>query len=51
MYIYIYLSIYAAVSNKKTEAQAIFLYPFKVCLLCKWKFVIFPFVDEEINGS
>ncbi len=33
------------------EAQAIFLYLFNVCSLCKWKCVICPFVNKETNGS
>jgi hypothetical protein len=28
-----------------------FLNPFTVCKLCKRKFVVCPFVDEETNGS
>ncbi len=28
-----------------------FLNLFIICSSCKWKFVIFPFVDEETNGS
>jgi hypothetical protein len=41
--------IYATVSNRKriTKAQAIFLNPFTVNSLCKCKFVVCPFVDEE----
>ncbi len=35
----------------KTEAQAIFLNPFTVCSLCKWKFVVCLFVDEKTYGS
>jgi hypothetical protein len=35
----------------KTEAHAIFLNSFNVCSLSKRKFVVFPFVDEETNGS
>ncbi len=52
LYIYIYIQ-YAAVSNQKwkTDAQAIFLNPFMVCSLCKWKFVVCPFVDNESNGN
>jgi hypothetical protein len=30
----------------RTEAQAV-----TVCSLCKQKFVVCPFVDEETNGS
>jgi hypothetical protein len=33
------------------EVQAIFLQPFTVCSLCKRKFVDFPYVYEETNGS
>jgi hypothetical protein len=33
------------------EAQAIFPNPFTVCSLCKWKFVVCLFVDEETNGN
>jgi hypothetical protein len=37
--------------KRKTEAQAIFLNPFPACSLCKLKFAIGPFADEETNGS
>ncbi len=37
--------------KQKTEAQAIFLNPFSVCFLCKRKFVICLFADEETNKS
>jgi hypothetical protein len=37
--------------KRKTEAQAIFLNPFPACSLCKLKFVICPFADEQTNGS
>jgi hypothetical protein len=37
--------------KQKTEAQAIFLNLFTICASPKWKFVICPFVDEEINRS
>ncbi len=42
---YIYIKIYAVVSNRKrkTEAQVIFLNIFTVCSSCKWKFDICPF--------
>jgi hypothetical protein len=33
------------------EALAVFLNTFTICLSCKRKFVIFPFVDETTNGS
>jgi hypothetical protein len=33
------------------EKLAIFLNPFTVCVPCKQKFVICPFVEEETNGS
>jgi hypothetical protein len=36
-------------SKRKMEAQLIFLNMFTVCSLCKRKFVVFPFVDEETN--
>ncbi len=36
--------------NRKRKL-AIFLNPFTICLPCKQKFVICPFVDEETNGS
>jgi hypothetical protein len=55
IHIYTYLQIYilyifAAVSNGKRnmEAQAIFLNLFTVCSSCKWKFVVRPFVYEEV---
>jgi hypothetical protein len=55
IYLYIsipkYIYIYAAVSKRKPKAQAIFLNPFTGCSLCKRKFVVCPFVYEEINGS
>ncbi len=35
--------------KRKTEAQAIFLNLFTVCLLCKRNFVFYPFVDEETD--
>ncbi len=35
----------------ETEAQAICLNPFTVCFLCKRKFVICLFADEETNKS
>jgi hypothetical protein len=35
----------------KTEAQVICLSPFTVYSLCKWKFVMYPFVDEETKRS
>ncbi len=35
-------------SEQKTEA--IFLHPFSVCSLCKQKFVVCHFVDEETSG-
>ncbi len=37
--------------KRKTEVQAIFFNPFTVCSLCKRKFVVCPFIDEETNGS
>jgi hypothetical protein len=39
--------------NRKweTEAQAIFLNPFNICLKRKRKFVVCPFIDEETNVS
>jgi hypothetical protein len=37
--------------KRKTEAQAIFLNPFTVCSLYKWKFGVCQFVDEETNRS
>jgi hypothetical protein len=37
--------------NTETEAQLIFLHRFTICSSYKWKFVIFPFVDEETNRS
>jgi hypothetical protein len=44
---------YMKTSNRKrkTEAQAIFLNPFTFYSLCKRKFVICPFVNEETNRS
>ncbi len=40
----------ASKRKQKTEAQAIFLDLFTVRSLCKWMFVVCPFV-EEANGS
>jgi hypothetical protein len=37
--------------KQKMEAQAIFLNPFTVRYLCKWKFIVFWFVEKETNGS
>jgi hypothetical protein len=37
--------------NQKTENRMIFLNPFTVYASCKQKFVVFPFYDEETNGS
>ncbi len=37
--------------KRKTEAQAIFLYPFTVCSSGKQKFVVCPIVDEETKES
>jgi hypothetical protein len=37
--------------ERKTEAQSIFLNPFTVCSLCKQKFVVCQFVDEDTIGS
>jgi hypothetical protein len=52
-YTYICLYLYTAVSHgkQKTEAQVFCLNPFTVCSLYNQKFVIYPFVDEETNGS
>jgi hypothetical protein len=36
--------------KRKTEAQAIFLNPFTVCVSRKRKFVPYPFVDEETKA-
>jgi hypothetical protein len=36
---------------RKTEGQAIFRNLFTVYSLCKWKFVVCPFVDEETKES
>jgi hypothetical protein len=46
----IYIVIYAAVQAKMV-AQVIFLNSFTICSLCKRKFVVYPFVDKETNGS
>jgi hypothetical protein len=35
----------------KTEVQVIVLNPFTLCSLCKWKFVICPFVYIQTKGS
>jgi hypothetical protein len=35
----------------QTEIQVIYLNPFIICSLCKRKFVVGPFVDEETKGS
>jgi hypothetical protein len=55
IYIYICISIsiyiFAAVSNGKVKAWAIFLNPLTICSLCKRKFVIGPFVYKETSGS
>jgi hypothetical protein len=37
--------------KRKTEAQAIFLNPSTSCSLCKQKFLVCPFVDEETHKS
>ncbi len=37
-------------SNRKRN-PGWFVSPFIVCSSCIWKFVIRPFVDDEINGS
>jgi hypothetical protein len=37
--------------KRKTEAHAIILKAFTVCSLCRRKFVVCPFVDEETSGS
>ncbi len=50
MYLYLYLYNICCGFKRKTEAQAIFLNPFTVCSPCKWKFIVRPFVYEEING-
>jgi hypothetical protein len=44
VYVYVYML-------RKKEAQAIFLNPLTVCLLCKWKSAVCPFIDEETNRS
>jgi hypothetical protein len=59
LYIFLSIYIYAAISNGKgkngkkgkTKVQAIFLNPFSICSLCKRKFVLSPFFNEETNGS
>jgi hypothetical protein len=48
--IYIYAVVYEKITWK-TEVEAIFLNTFTVCSSRKRKFVVFPFVDEETNGS
>jgi hypothetical protein len=35
----------------KTEVQVIVLNPFTLCSLCKWKFVVCPFVYIQTKGS
>jgi hypothetical protein len=37
--------------KRKTEAQSIFPNPFTICSLCKRKFVVCPFIDEETKVS
>ncbi len=37
--------------KQKAEVQVIFRNPFTVCSLCKRRFVVCPFVNEETNGS
>jgi hypothetical protein len=46
--VYIYL---CCGFKRKTEAQVVFLNPFTVSSLFKWKFVVCPLIDEETNGS
>jgi hypothetical protein len=47
--IYIYIYIYAVVSNGKD--QAMFLHTLTIRSSCRQKFVACPFVDEETNES
>jgi hypothetical protein len=50
--ILIYIFVYAAVKRKNGKKdQVIFLNPFTVCSLCKWKLAVCPFVDEQTNRS
>ncbi len=47
--IYIYATVLQKKIKWKTKDLAIFLNSFTVCSSCKGKFVVCPFVDEEIN--
>jgi hypothetical protein len=38
-------------NQMEKEAPAIFLNLFTVCSLCKWKFVVYTFVEEKTKGS
>ncbi len=53
IYIYKYIHAYICILPFQMEnrSQTIFFNPFTVCSVCKWKFVICPFVDKETNGS
>jgi hypothetical protein len=46
-YIYIYTHIYVAVSNRRSPGNFLFT----VCSSCKQKFVVWPFVYKETNGT
>jgi hypothetical protein len=52
MYAYLYLCLYLhTVVSLGKESQVIFLNLFIVCSSCQWKFVVYPFIDEETNVS
>jgi hypothetical protein len=50
-YIDVSIYIYASVLNGKRKPRLFSFHPFTVCSLCKQKFVVYPFVYEETNGS
>ncbi len=51
MYLYVYVHIYAAVSNENGSPGKFFLNLFTVCSMWKRKFVVCLFVDKETNRS
>ncbi len=56
LYIYVYVfwnsNMYQYILPFQTEnGSPDNFFPFTVCSLCKWKFVICPFVDGETNGN
>ncbi len=49
IYIYLFICIYAAVSNEKWKPRQFSLIPVPVFSSCKRKFVVCPFVYVEIT--